>query len=56
LSKEHPLMPKGKACRLDLSDEYVEGKNAPYRSTNPYDFWDEYVKYYSWDIGNQKGR
>ena len=45
---------KGRACALHLTPEYEEGKNAIYRSPNPYDFWDEYEKHYAWDIGNQK--
>lgn len=53
MSKEHPLLPKGKACALHLTIEYVEGRNAEPRSQNPYDFFDDFEKHYAWDIGNQ---
>ena len=45
---------KGRACALHLTPEYEEGRLEPPRSTNPYDFFDEYEKHYAWDIGNQK--
>lgn len=58
MSREHPLVPKGEACRLDLSPEYQEGivfgllKN----DKNPYDFFNDYLKYYAWDMGYQVGK
>ncbi len=51
---KHPIMPKGSACALHLTEEYNEGRRACSRSNNPYDFFDEYVKHYAWDIGNQR--
>jgi hypothetical protein len=48
-----PLCCKGTAMACHLMPEYEEGRIAPIRSTNPYDFWNEYVKHYAWDIGNQ---
>ena len=52
----YTLTPKGKAMALHLSPEYQEGIEARKQgiTKNPYDFWNEYLKYYAWDIGNQK--
>jgi hypothetical protein len=57
-----PLCPKGDAMALHLTPEYEEGKRS-WRveyggpgNSNPYDFWDEYTKYYAWDIGRQEGK
>lgn len=59
MSRKHPCIPKGKACRLDLSPEYDEGvlavrEGKPY--INPYDYWAEYTEHYAWDIGYQEGK
>ena len=53
MSKKHPLMPKGRACRVDLMNEYQEGQNSV-TNDNPYDFWDDYEKHYAWDVGRQE--
>ena len=45
---------KGRACALNLTKEFEEGKVSLPRSLNPYDFFDEYEKHYAWDIGNQE--
>lgn len=57
MSKKHPTMPKGRACRLDLTPEYEEGRLSNKEDVNPYDFfgdWAEYERHYAWDIGRQK--
>jgi hypothetical protein len=57
MSMKHPVMPKGRACRLDLTPEYEEGRLSNKEDVNPYDFfgdWDEYERHYAWDIGSQK--
>jgi len=51
---KHPLMPKGSACALHLTNEFKEGQQAEPRTINPYDFFDEYTKHYAFDIGNQE--
>ena len=53
MSKKYPGIPKGRACRLDLTPEYEDGKNSNCNDKNPYDFFDEYEKHYAWDIGSQ---
>jgi len=53
MSAKFPAVPKGQACALHYTVEYVEGRQATKRSKNPYDFWNEYTKHYAWDIGNQ---
>lgn len=50
----HPCLPKGRACGLNGTYEYIEGKNSKIGDENPYDFWDEYEKNYAWCIGSQK--
>lgn len=57
MSKKHPVMPKGRACRVDLMPEYVEGQNSNINDKNPYDFfgdWSEYERHYAWDVGRQE--
>jgi hypothetical protein len=49
---------KGKANRLDLTEEFAWGKLsgiAGEPNINRYDFFDEYVKHYAWCIGWQEG-
>lgn len=49
----HPLLPKGRACAVHLTEEYKQGQLAAPRSQNPYDFFDQYEEHYAWDVGNQ---
>lgn len=55
MSMKHPLLPKGKAMALNLTEEYDMGYNNPYKE-NPFDYWDQYTKRYAFDIGQQAGR
>jgi hypothetical protein len=57
MSRKHPLMPKGRACRVDLLPEYKEGQLSEVGDRNPYDPWgddDEYCRWYAWGIGIQE--
>lgn len=47
-----PMLPKGKAMALHLTEEYNEGKTS-LSDINPYDYWNEYTKHYAWCIGKQ---
>jgi hypothetical protein len=53
MSKRHPLIPKGKAMALHLTEEYTEGINAS-TDINPYDFFDEPMKHTAWCYGSQR--
>lgn len=58
MSRKHPAMPKGKACRLDLTPEFDEGVEAAKAGCphdNPYDYFDQSDECYAWSIGWQKG-
>ena len=55
MSKKYPLIPKGEAMALNLTKEYELGYNNP-NGTNPYDFFNDYVEHYAYDIGQQAGR
>lgn len=58
MSKKYPAIPKGEACRLDLTTEYDEGYRAAKDgcpNDNPYDYFDQYTKCYAWIIGWYKG-
>jgi hypothetical protein len=51
-------MPKGKACRLDLTPEYDEGREVARKGeqmNSPYHPINEEMKNYAWTIGWQKG-
>ena len=57
MSKRHPLIPKGRACRVDLMEEYKEGQLSTDGDSNPYEFfgdWDEYTRHHAWDTGRQE--
>ena len=50
---------KGSACTRHLEPELKEGVQAFKNGDlydNSYDFFDDYLKRYSWDIGYQKGK
>jgi len=55
----HALIPKGAAMALHLTKEFNDGvldAQAQIKNRNPFDFFDEYEKYYAYDIGYQIGK
>jgi len=53
-----PLVPKGRAMGLQMTDEWTAGFRAgslKYKYENPFDFFDEYEKHYAFCIGFQAG-
>ena len=60
MSRNKPSVPKGRACGLNQSQEYEDGKLArregKLNRDNPYDFFDRYEESYAWDMGWQEGK
>jgi hypothetical protein len=58
MSKNKPAVPKGRACGLNQSNEYIEGALARHKGeangANPYNFFDKYEENYGWDMGWQE--